>query len=432
MSEINIQKVNQVDGDMLQNCTIIKNSTIDEIHKMMKNGDITGAIDLLKQQNKILGTYHPYYPDYSIEIKKIFDKEIPYSKPASKHALKKYPPLLKGKFNIPTKYYGFRNLNELLSYSYRTQTDIEIDMVELKKMLGEVEDPYQDEITTILDIPGGKWKIKPKQFPAAKPYRIATEDSEESFDYVLLRTTKISDNSEIFMSNIEQKTNLCIELVLNLRLKKIVLNLSINDEEDSDKKATLKFLKFIEQAGKGNKLSIISLEKNIVMASGVLDNVNYKSGFNSIQEEIKFLENIIVIEEKYRRKIKIPKYIDQDDFNSVEYLATGIRDGKVIGKWKDFTNEIELVQESMDFWKSINEIPFEIVLRAKIEIIIFDERFEVPSLTRVLKSATFDNIDVLKNKINVLETGDILKVKLIPGCDNNFEDILDFNNYAIT
>lgn len=428
MSEKNIQKAKTALGGMYQNCTFIKNSTINEIDELMRSGNIMEVINLLEQQKNIIGTYHQCYPDYTVDIKTVHGKVIPYSKPLSKESLEKFPPSIKGKFNIPNKYSGFRNFNELLNYSYRTQTNIDINMVELKKMLGNIEDPYQQEIISIADFSTAKWMIKPKEFPEAKPYRITLEDAVESFDYILLRTTKISDNNEIFISNSEQETDIHIELVFNLELNKINFNFKINDKWGRSKNTNLKYLKFIEQAGKGKKLDIISLEEDIVMASGISDDMNYSSGFKSIHEEILFLENIILIEEKYHKIINIPEYISQDDFEAINYLATGIKDGVVKGNWTSYFPEFELTEENIYIWRNIDNNPMELVLKTKMTVIIFDKKFEVPELIRILKSATYYNIDKLIKKMKVLEVGDIIKVKLIPSDDSAFEDILKFED----
>ena len=59
----NIQNAKIVQGDMYQDCVLIKNSTTSQLNDLMMNDDVMGAVELIEQQNKIMGTYHRYYPD---------------------------------------------------------------------------------------------------------------------------------------------------------------------------------------------------------------------------------------------------------------------------------------------------------------------------------------------------------------------------------
>lgn len=426
MSEKSIQKAKTINGDMYQNCTIVKNNTINEIHELMTKGDVKGAMDLLDQQKNMIGTYHQYYPDYAIEIKTVFGRQIPCSKPLSKNAIEKLPPSIKGKFKIPSKYSAFKSLNELLNYSYRTQTYIDIDIIELKKMIGDFEDPYQEEISAITESSKRKLMIMPKKFPEAKPYRITLEETVESLDYILLRTTRIGAGNEIFISNSEQDTDIYIEIIINLQLNKQVLNLKLNNNGKKSKKTKLKYLKFMKEASEGKRVNITSLEDDIVMVSGLLGAINYSNGFENNDEEILFLENILEIEKKYERIIDIPEHIKRDDWKAISYLATGIRHAIFKGSWNYHFNEFELTEENIDLLKNIDDIPMELVLVTIPDVIIFGKKFKVSKLTRKLKSAIIDDIVKLRAKLEALEVGDIIKVKFVPSDNSEYEDIFDF------
>src|SRR5690554_4990713 len=136
----NTQRGKYVEGDMIQNSVVIKNTTHDELIRLLSAGNIKDAMKILKMQDNIIGTAHPHYPFYSLGVKKIGEDYIPYSKPLSKEAFEKYPPIIKGKLYFPTKYKDFKNIKELLDYSYNTQTEIEINKMELMKMIGDEVD----------------------------------------------------------------------------------------------------------------------------------------------------------------------------------------------------------------------------------------------------------------------------------------------------
>ena len=83
----NIQKGKNIEGDMIQNSVVIKNSTYDELMKLLSAGNSNDAMKLLKMQENVIGTVHPYYPHYSLGIKRIGDDLVPYSKPLSQKAI---------------------------------------------------------------------------------------------------------------------------------------------------------------------------------------------------------------------------------------------------------------------------------------------------------------------------------------------------------
>ena len=91
----NTQKGKHVQGDMIQNSVVIKNTTHDELIRLLSVGNVKDAMKILELQDKIIGTTHPHYPFYALEVKKVGENYIPYSKPLTKEAFEKYPPSIK-------------------------------------------------------------------------------------------------------------------------------------------------------------------------------------------------------------------------------------------------------------------------------------------------------------------------------------------------
>lgn len=375
-------------------------------------------------QDNILGATHPYYPYYALEVKKFGENYIPYSKPLTREAFEKYPPKIKGKFSFSDKYKGFKDIKDLLDYSYKTQTEIEINNIELMKMIGDEVDPYQGEVELLLS-KTTDWKIKPKEFPEARPYKIVIEGSEISYDYILLRTTRIEDN-RVFLSNREQGIDTEFNFVFDLKNKKATINIRLNQDVKTNKKSLLKYLRFTKSALSKSKFSIIALEFDAVLAEGNLDNFNYESPFGNIDNEIIFVEYITLIEEHYNTTIEIPEEIEDDDLEAIYYLGEALKYGEIKGTWKDGTFDFVIAEEFSGNVKNLEDKPFDLSLVAPIKVVIFKEEFSIPKMTRTFKNAQMKDLDKVKKKVEVLEDGDVIKVTFVAKGDNQYIEQFDF------
>lgn len=414
-----IQKVKTVEGNVYQGC-VFSDEYINKIKDAMKSGEYEKVAKLMDERSKLEGTFHPLYPFYTISTTVIDGKTIPVSQPLSDIALIKYPPKIKGKFKIEDELKG-RSLDELFDYSYRTQTPININMIEMKKMLGEHKDPFQEDVKNLIS---KKWMIRPEEFPPAKPYKMIVENSSESIDYILLRTLKIDDENRIFISNREQKECIFnIELICDMSNKNFDIIFKVKNYKD--KSAKLKELKLIK-AFSGGKVKIISLDDGSSLVSGrivSLENENIKI----LDNVISFFENILLIEEIFKTVFDIPNNIDESDINTINYLATGIRDGKVIREWKDYSFSITIIKEYINILHSIvDEKPSIIALSGPFKIELFGKTIKIP-ITRRFPSVKLDDYDKFKKELKVLKIDDSLKINIVPAEDSTFEDIFELD-----
>lgn len=414
----NTQKGKYVEGDMIQNSVVIKNTTYDELMKCLMAGDIQGAMKVMEMQEKALGVVHPNYPYYSLGIRRIGDNLVPYSKPLSKEAIEKYPPKIKGKFSFSDKYKGFKDIKDLLDYSYKTQTEIEINNIELMKMIGDEVDPFQGEVELLLS-KTTDWKIKPKEFPEARPYKIVIEGSEISYDYILLRTLRIEDN-KVFLSNKEQEIDTEFNFIFDLKNKKLSINIRLDKDANPTKKSLLKYLKIAKGALSKNKLSIISLEFDAVLAEGNLDNFDYESPFGNIDNEIIFVEYITLIEEHYNKTVEIPEKIEDDDLEAIYYLGEALKYGEIKGTWKDGTFDFIVAEDSTQNIKNLEDKPFDLSLVAPAKALLFEDEFPIPKIIRTFKNAQMKDLEKVKKKVEVLDAGDVIKVTFVAKGDNQY------------
>lgn len=415
----NVQKGKNVNGSMYQECVVINNTAIDELKQKLMANDIEGAMDLIGMQTKFIGTQHPMYPNYSIGLKEKNGQWIPFSKPLTKKAIQDMPPKLTGKFKFSDRYSKFNSVKEIFDYSYQTQTDIDIDVIELKRMLGSNEDPFQNDIESMLNGSGGEWKILHKEFPPAKPFKIFVDDSNVVFDYILLRTTGI-DNSVVTLSNKEQDIDITFEFMFDLKTSSMKINVSVDDKGRANYKSQIDYLRFIKSAGNQRMLHIYSLEEGQDLGSGIFDEFHYKSPLGDIDHEIEFLECVIAIEEKFDTKIVLPEEFESSSYENILYLGEGIRKGKIEGTWNNLNTELVIIEGSHNYLKDVSDEPERLTFENQKVIKIFGNDFEVKKTITHFLEAKFVDSEKMKKKLEVLEIGDSIKVRMVPGENDKY------------
>lgn len=419
-----VQKAKNVTGDMIQNSTVHKNTAMDEIRKLMESGNAHDALNFIVKLHDVLGTYHPYYPHFTIGFKIMNNRTVLYSKPLSADAMTNQRPYIKGHFKFSEKYSDFQSVKDIFEYSYNTQTDIDIDIITLKKMIGDSEDPFQDEIEVLL-ANGDSWKIKHEEFPAARPYKIILMDTTLSFDFILLRVVRI-DGNRVFLSNEEQDISHLLEFAFDLSNFSMNVKISIREKYIYDYNAQLKYLQFMKYAAEEKTLQLFSLEDSVEMASGTVDGFDYQSNFGNIDTEIAFVQSILTIEKKFKTKIIVPEVIDKQSFENIMYLATGIIDGKVSGHWDKIDFSIELTNEGLNKLESYITQTSSFKIESDMALWIFGVEYRIPQVIKCLNRVRFANAHKLKKKINVLDKGDTIRVTLLPDGDNTFIDEINF------
>ncbi len=426
---VNIQNGKDVQGNMYQNCTIIQSSDLDELTKLLSNKKYLEAVDLVKMRMNQIGPTHPMYPDFAVDFKKRGDELILCSKPLNKESARKYPPNFKGKFTLNEKYKGFASIEEVFNYSYEEQEDIEIEITEVTKMLGDVEDPFQGEVQPLIR-EDSRVFIKPREFPKAKPFKISLEGHSESYDYVLLRIYKIKSGNFICVSNKDQNSDILFDIKFNLLGKSVDITLDINPNKTVSHKARLKYMRFFQNTQLNKKLTIFSLEDDAVLSEGILSKFKYNGPFKNVENEINFWETILLIEEKFKTSITVPTEMDDTDLEVLNYLRAAIKHGKVVGTWKSVLLTVTMDKNGDSNLGNFDDSLDNLLHVSTFDIDIFGEIIHIPQLQRKYKNPilTVDESKRIHRLVNIgLNHGDVIKIKLVAGKDNTFEDYLCFD-----
>jgi hypothetical protein len=361
-----------------------------------------------------IGSEHILYPYYrnSFEMKE--GKLRLISEPLSFDSIIKYPPKMKciGSIKMGNQYLDEFNA-DVIDYANRHQLPIKLSIVEAKKLLGDIVDPLQHEAEELI---GEELVIPPKPFPAAFPCSIII-DGEVEFEYILLRTEEILEDSTYIISNKEQKDfpfriHICINIVGNKT------DFNIRTENPSNKDM-LHYVQFMKKVSCGGNIVIraLSIGKNIM--EGKLNYYKYKSGFKTIDDEISFLEKVVSLEDYFKKTMVLPNEIYVDDYEAICYMANLIRGEGYRGNWTGVSFDFILSDDLKNKIISTEESLYSSSYIAYSDILLYGEKYQF-TIRRTYECGKIKNLERLKKKAEVLDVGDKIKMEYIPNDGTGF------------
>lgn len=411
-------KVNGDRNDVYVNSHIVMNTAIDEVTKLISEGNTNDALELLGRLGRALSSQHPLYPDWRYQFTMGQDGIPTISHvPNNPEAAAKYP--LKGSVSliIPNEYKKYGSFTELLRYSYGKQIPLEFDAVALKTMIGDhiIEDIQASDERNI------KVKMQPKKFPDAKPFKLClTDDNSNVLDYLLLRLREI-DGSTLYIDNSDQASaKITLSLKLDVETKAADLNLEIPKNFTNDIEAHFLLNKFVLLSRLKRPFALRSLEDGTDLLKAKEWHIDSKgitiSGFRNF---VKLLETLVSLESFYNVKFIMPENnFSHEDIEIIEILKR-TSEGKLIhGTFTDISFNITNQETVKNIFKYSNANGSVIKVQRSKDI------FELLGATITLNSETtfnnvvIDNADKLKMKLLYMDEGETVIVKFIPGSKN--------------
>ncbi|MFI3214092.1 MAG: hypothetical protein R3Y24_12235 [Eubacteriales bacterium] len=392
--------------------------SIEHSMKLVGQGKVDEVGTNLSKFFKAINTGHPLYPHYGFDMKDQNGKMISIA--LTKESIDLYPP----RFNIIANSVkvGTKDILEIpsydvLGYSYRYQSPIILNVEIANKLLGNILDPVQDEAT---EMQGREITIYPPEFTPAFPCSISM-DGEIIYDYLLMRTKQILEDGTIISNNEEQVNRaFTVTLTTNLSAKKMHFNIApINASSDDQ----LKYRKFMKKASQGGFVEIKALALNTVLGGGKVEPFTPSE---QIDAEIELLKKVTAIEKFFQLIIAIPQDITIEDHKTINYVYQIIHDGSYSGKWSNFSLKFEFGDDLKFNIEEMNDTAYSFAYSCIAKVELFDQIFDFP-MRRTLNAAKIKDMDRLKQKIKVLECGDIFTVTLVPDEDNKdgiYEDVI--------
>lgn len=352
---------------------------------------------------------HPLNPHFGVKAVQMGTFQKLVSTPLVEDALKLFPKTIKSTVTLRLEDYpGLCKNENIWDYSYRTQRIMEVTTKEYKEYLGDKEDPFP--IVKFQD--GMKLEIHPPEFPEAMN---ATLQSGFISYGTILRRVPTDDFGVIVLSNKEDKSR-SFDLTLRFDHTKESVNITMKRIQIDSLEKMLLREKLIQEIVK-NKLMAVMLN-GISLAT--LDCVAMKdlkqAFFASVGANIKLLENLKVIEQKFHCHFDLCGR----DYSEEEYYYAAILASSVREKWEfiercKYTSTIanydrihlevpehERDKEKRLFIYELNDVSFEIQ----------GIKFKAEKLVRAMSCAKMVNEKMIKREIE--QRKEAIKMNFIP------------------
>lgn len=323
----------------------------------------------------------------------------------------------KGTIRAGSHYFNDASINPM-DYAYRHQLKLVISIDEAVKLLGNKPDPIQTEAEQYV----GKEIIAiPPEFPEAFPCSIKV-GKKTYFDYILLRTEKILDDGTYVIGNREQ-TNSTIYFEIkvnpqNPQKEDFTVNIA-----NANNHELLNYAKFMDELAQVKDLHIYALKVQKDFIAGIINSVNYETGFNSIADEIDFLKRICAIEDYFNVKLNVSGNISDEEYRCVFRVSELIFNEEVDSTWKEasFTGVLgeELRKQLGDLDTPISMLSYVVIC----DVNLFGAEFKFKYM-RTYRCAVMQELDRIKQLVSCLADGDPIRIKFAPGEDNSAFDTL--------
>ena len=388
---------------------------VENISTMIVDGKFEQIDKWFKKTFANISVEHPLYPDFGFT----YDGKRLKSVPLNNEANLKYPAKynLKGKVRLGVNCAD--NLTkDLFGYAYRHQLELKMLVSDAVKLLGNVKDPIQSEAEEFV---GKEIIVEPPEFPKAFPCSIKVGE-KPFFDYILLRIQEVLDDGTFVLGNREQSdSRIYFEVRFNPNNpKKEDFKINIKDATNRE---LLKYVRFMNELSHVKSLHIFALEKQEDFMAGIIDSVNYKTGFTSIEEEIDFLNRICIIEDYYNVSMTVPEAISEEEYKTTLWISDLIMNDKVKFTWTEVTLSGNLeagLKNNLDLLKPA-ETTISYVMCSNVKL--FETCFELCYM-RTCEKAVIKDIEKMKQLVPLINVGDPIKFNFVPGQNNEGFDTL--------
>ncbi len=405
--------------DALDNSLLVL--SVDKNLQLLRDMDFSDAEDNLNHFVNAMSSEHKLFPLYGYSLSTTNGKMEYKSVPLSKEAEKIYPPKMKcvGTIKVGDGYVKEIS-TDTINYANRHQLPIIIDVKKAKKYLGNVVDPVQHEAEQIV---GETIVISPEPFPEAFPCSFLF-DGNVQFEYITLRTQEILDDGVVIISNYEQ-TECPYKITIKMNPRDHTCDFSFQKKENISNTHYLKYAQIMHKALNGTTMSVKLLQTGETFIEGVFKNFKYNGGFESVEEEIDFLERIVLLEKYFNKSICIPNDIYQDDWDALYYISDIISGRICNGEWQKQVFTFEFSDNLKDAIQNTDDKKFNLSYTGTVTVPLWEEKYEIP-IVRTLENGHFEDLEKIKEKVSVLEQGDVLKVVFVSDTgSSNRNDVID-------
>jgi len=377
--------------------------------RMTKSGDVESLEKIATDFSNGISTQHKLFPHYGFDFRFHNGQQRLTSIPLVAGAEKKYPPKFKcvGTVRIGDKYVG-EITPGLIDYANRHQLPLQLNITQAQKLLGTEIDPVQYEAEELV---GKVLTVPPKPFHKAFPCSISINDVVE-FDYVLFRTQEILDDGTTVVSNREQADcPFMFTMKANLNTKCLTFTISLNNADNAD---TLKYVQFMKAVENGGIISVKSLELQEEFARGQLDDFQYTTDFDDIDEEVHFWEMVVAVEKHFDVIVDVPNEILDSQYRMLQYLHSLIIGDTNTVTWSTLALRMDLTEKLKSDIAEWGDTKFALAYVGSVEVPLWGQKYELPIVRRYLCVKPKD-LERMKKKADALDIGEEICLNFVPG-----------------
>lgn len=413
---------------------LLINSTYEDLTTKLQDlasrGQLDEAARLLKMVTKGIEAQHPVFPywTYRLTIGESGNPQFRHV-PVNEEAARTHPMRFVAGASIPDHYGKCSGLGELMRQAYGKQECLEFDVEYFQVLIGEtiVEEHRSDEAGDIECV------MRPQEFPPPFPAKLYFRDSDVSIDYFELRLQRI-EGSIYTLSNVEQeRTQFLIMLVVDMEQGKATLKVSITEAYTRDVKTNLLFCRFMKEAsgGTGIRLKVLKEGRDLLVSETVQLSEEYDEGIGLY---LSMLESLARIEDHCDVKFGLTEEISDGDFRAINLLLLAMDGGKRSGTYTDITltaSDKETVCNVIDVFAEDGKPLQNLTLAQSASISLFGETLEFEQFVQTFWNPKLDGIEKLKEKYQLMEDGETIKIEFIPreDMDNLYEEYLVGESY---
>lgn len=392
--------------------------------RMTKSGDVESLEKIATDFANGISTQHRLFPHYGFDFRFHNGQQRLTSIPLVAGAEKKYPPKFKcvGTVRVGDKYVG-EITPGLIDYANRHQLPLQLNITQAQKLLGTEIDPVQYEAEELV---GKVLTVPPKPFHKAFPCSISINDVVE-FDYVLFRTQEILDDGTTVVSNREQTDcPFMFTMKANLNTKCLTFTISLNNADNAD---TLKYVRFMKAIENGSIITVKSLELQEEFARGQLDDFQYRTDFDNLDDEVHFWEMVVAVEKHFDVIVNVPTEILDSQYRMLQYLYSLIIGDTNTVTWSTLALRMDLTEKLKADIAEWRDTKFTLAYIGSVEVPLWNQNYELPIIRRYLCVKPKD-LDRLKKKAEILDIDEEICLNFIPGDGEQgiFEDTMHHNS----
>lgn len=393
-------------GNIYQDSVVkIENPAIAISHIKDNPEDLKITLDSIS--NVLLKPSKALPQGYQVVVNMKDGKADIHSEPLNEEARERYPQKVKAtaKIVIPVG----MSFQEALNRARISQTPINVEMLDMQKMIGDNIDPYQEQFQK--EWRESIFKIVPEELPAGMNCVIGIDGIPYRYDTVMRIQPVDPDAGIIKISNEEYSTDFVLALKYHVDTRATDFTYRFSGKSW---KSIYKFLNFMKAAVPGNRLFVCVTEQKQDLFSVKLDRILFDDEYDNINYNIDIAKRLLMIENQYGIQFPTDQEPSDEDIELIGFLSNSIMNKPSGFTWDNFNATANFHVIEPDGINSDARLEF----KETVSITILGQKITDLLVSVELESVRIANLDSIKEAVKTHKTEQI-QISLVPGNRGN-------------